>query len=243
MPAYISHAIMGEQLYNEATQEHLISRIPINIEELKGYSLGADLAYLSKQIKKDPHDYCTKDFFINIIKYIKDNNLTENSQVIALLYGHIAHYFLDINTHPLIYYIECGCKKIGNISNHNLIEGYLNAYLSKIILGKNLMEIKSNYFNQIDLTNKEMEYKLDFEDDKPKITYNIQLYVMIDEIIEAEKTENLLHTENWFVDDSVVKGLIEKVKENLDVVVNRLQQDNIDIIEVYDKFYKFKNFF
>lgn len=49
MPSYIAHAIMGEQLYNEATREGLMSRIPILVEEVKGYSLGADLASLSKK--------------------------------------------------------------------------------------------------------------------------------------------------------------------------------------------------
>jgi hypothetical protein len=93
----------------------------------------------------------------------------------------------------------------------------------------------------IDLTNKEMSYKLNFENGKPKIMYDIGLYIMIDEIIEAEKTENLLHTENWFVDDSVVNGLQTKVQENLDKVVQKLKDQNMDIIEIYDKFYKFKN--
>ncbi len=123
---------------------------------------------------------------------------------------------------------------------------YINLMQPENVLGTFILEhINSDLFKDarvvLDLTNKEMEYQLDFEDGKPKITYDLELYVMIDEIIEAEKTENLLHTENWFVDDSVVRGLINKVNENLDVVVARLQQDNIDIIEVYDKFYKFKN--
>jgi len=155
MPAYISHAIMGEQLYNVSCKEKLINRLPINQEEMKGYSLGPDLACLSLTLKKDPHNYNTRGFLIGIIKYIKENTLIENSNVIALLYGHIAHYFLDINTHPLIYYIECGCKQVGTISNHNLVEGYINSYLTNKKLGKNIMDIKPKYFNQIDLTNKE----------------------------------------------------------------------------------------
>lgn len=98
----------------------------------------------------------------------------------ALLYGHIAHYFLDINTHPLIYYIECGCQKIGNISNHNLVEGYLNVYLSKKILGKSIMEIKSNYFNQIDLTNIEISKILNIIYGRIYGDYNIiQTYKMV----------------------------------------------------------------
>lgn len=152
MPSYISHAIMGEQLYYECSKNSNTFQIPISIENLKGYSLGPDLSVLSKRLTKDPQNYHTRDFFLNMIKYIKDNNLIENSNIISLLYGHIAHYFLDINSHPLIYYIEKGCTKTGLITPHNLIEGYLSSYLSKTILNKDIMDITSNYFTEIDLS-------------------------------------------------------------------------------------------
>ena len=123
---------------------------------------------------------------------------------------------------------------------------YINLLKPENVLGTFMLErVNSDLFNNarvvIDLTNKEMNYKLGFENGLPKIKYDIQLYIMIDEIIEAEKTENLLHTENWFVDSSVVNGLQTKVKENLDKVVQKLKDQNMDIIEIYDKFYKFKN--
>ena len=76
MPAYISHAIMGEQLYNELNKAGNIIKTDISKEEVRGYSLGADLAYLSKKLKHDPQNYNTRDFFINIIEYIKENKLT-----------------------------------------------------------------------------------------------------------------------------------------------------------------------
>lgn len=123
---------------------------------------------------------------------------------------------------------------------------YVNLLQPENVLGTFILEhVNSNLFKDarvvLDLTNKEMKYKLSFENGKPKIKYDIDLYIMIDEIIEAEKTENLLHTENWFVDDSVVNGLTNKVEENLDMVVTKLKEQNMDIIEIYDKFYKFKN--
>ena len=135
MPSYISHAIMGEQLYYECSKTSNTFQIPISLENLKGYSLGPDLSVLSKRLTKDPQNYHTRDFFLNMIKYIKDNKLIENSNIISLLYGHIAHYFLDINSHQLIYYIEKGCTKTGLITPHNLI-----------------MDITSNYFTEIDLS-------------------------------------------------------------------------------------------
>ena len=123
---------------------------------------------------------------------------------------------------------------------------YINLLQPENVLGTFILDnVNSDLFNDarvvIDLTNKEMEYKLDFENGKPKIKYDIELYIMIDEIIEAEKTDNLLHTENWFVDDSVVNGLQTKIKQNLDNIVTKLKDQNIDIIDIYDKFYKFKH--
>ena len=123
---------------------------------------------------------------------------------------------------------------------------YINLMQPETVLGTFILEnVNSDLFKDarvvIDLTNKEMKYKLGFENGRPKIKYDIQLYIMIDEIIEAEKTENLLHTENWFVDDSVVTGLTSKIQENLDKVVQKLKNENMDMIDIYDKFYKFKN--
>ena len=135
-------------------------------------------------------------------------------------------------------------KKFTEISPTDI--KYVNLLQPENVLGTFILEnVNSDLFKDarvvIDLTNKEMKYDLTFENTLPKITYEIDLYIMIDEIIEGEKTENLLHTENWFVDNSVVNGLTNKVEENLDMVVTKLKNQNMDIIEVYDKFYKFKN--
>ena len=207
MPAYISHAIMGEQLYNELNKDGNIFKTDISKEEVRGYSLGADLAYLSKQLKNDPQNYNTKAFFINIIEYIKENKLIENKHALALLYGHIAHYFLDINTHPLIYYIECGCQKVGSISNHNLVEGYINSYLVNKKLEKNIMEIKSGYFNQIDFKNKETSKLLNtiygkiYGDHKIINTYKtvINILSIIENILKSGSlsADNLVQLSNF----------------------------------------------
>lgn len=154
MPSYISHAIMGEQLFNEVFSNDSLSKIELSKNEIKGYSLGIDLSLFSKKMRSDPANSLTGEFLIGMIKYIKENNLIKNSAVISLLYGHIAHYFFDTNAHPLIYYIEKGTKSVSLISNHDLIEGYLNSYLSKTILGVDIMDIGPDYFNGIDLSNK-----------------------------------------------------------------------------------------
>ena len=150
MPSYITHAIMGDNLYNESYD---LVKVDIKKENLRGYSLGADLAYFSRKVDSDPHNYKTQMFFINMVNYIKDNNLIEDELVLSLLYGHIAHYFLDINIHPLVYYIEKECQKVGLIPPHHLIEGYFSSYLTEKILNKDIMDINGDYFKELNLLN------------------------------------------------------------------------------------------
>lgn len=156
MPAYISHAIMGSEVYKNSQECGKVFQTSVDENEFRAYSLGADLSTLSKKNQKDPHNYYTQAFFLNMINYIKENKLIENGHILALLYGHMSHYFFDINSHPLVYYNERGCEKIGMISNHNLVEGYLNSYLAQKVLDKDIMEVKADYFSQVDLSLREV---------------------------------------------------------------------------------------
>ena len=146
MPAYISHAIFGEDVYYKVSKDGLLLKTPICLEEIRTYSLGADLASFAKNI--DPHNQNTQAFFLNMIKYIKEHRLMDVPEVMSLLYGHIAHYFLDINMHPFIYYLEKGCEQVGMISNHTLVEGYLSNYMIEKLLCKESSEVKASYFTQ-----------------------------------------------------------------------------------------------
>ena len=148
MPAYISHAIMMEKLYKDNMNNQKIFKNEMNIDDLKTYSLGTDLASTSITLKHNPHTENTRDFFLSMIKYIKDNNLVDKENTIALLYGHIAHYFFDVYAHPFIYYIENSNKKYSLIPTHHLIEAYLDSYLSEKILKKDIMMINETYFNK-----------------------------------------------------------------------------------------------
>lgn len=248
MPAYISHAIMGEQLYNECSKNPNTFQIPISIGNLKGYSLGADLSVLSKRLSKDPQNHYTRDFFLNMIKYIKDNNLIENSNIISLLYGHIAHYFLDINCHPLIYYIEQGCIKTGLITPHNLIEGYLSSYLSQMILKKDIMDIKPNYFTEIDLSDIEVTKLLNtiygnlYNDYQITQTYKftINIFNSLEKVIKS----NLVNKEKLII-LSQFKTFLVTNKLDLSEITNESHSQyrnpitgekyNDSILELYEK--------
>jgi len=119
----------------------------VNEDYIKTYSLGIDLAF------KDIHSIKTQEFLMNLMQYIKENNLIENEEVLALLYGHICHYFFDTNAHPFIYYIEKGCQKVGVLGSHTLVEGYLDCFMSKTILHKECRDVRADFFNQADFSN------------------------------------------------------------------------------------------
>ena len=148
MPAYMSHAIMMEKLYKDYVNDNKVFKNTLDINDLKTYSLGLDLSMTSLTLTHNPHEEYTRDFFISMITYIKDNNLVNKNNVISLLYGHIAHYFLDVYAHPFIYYIEKSNKSNTIIPTHHLIEGYLDSYLSEKILKKDVMMLNEKYFNK-----------------------------------------------------------------------------------------------
>ena len=147
MPLYISHAIMGNSLYEEATKDEKLFKLPINVYSLRGYSQGMDFAIFSNP---DAHSNKTQEFLLTLIQYIKENDLTMDSEAIAFLYGHISHYFFDTKAHPLIYYIEKGCQKVGMLSPHNLVEGYIDIYLIKNIMHRERIQINEHFLNLFD---------------------------------------------------------------------------------------------
>ncbi len=157
MPSYLSHAIMGDNLYKEAFNDTRIFKCEVNYNSLKTFSLGIDLAFLSKGLPIDIHKNKTQELLLNLIKYVKENNLIEDSEVLAFMYGHISHYFFDTNAHPLIYYVERGCQKVGIIPTHMMIEGYIDSYFITKILKKDYMDVDESFFNKGNLNNSKIK--------------------------------------------------------------------------------------
>lgn len=153
MPSYISHAIMGDNLYKEAFNDKRIFKCEVNYDSLKTFSLGIDLTVLAKSLPGDIHNIKTQELLLNLIKYVKENNLVEDSEVLAFMYGHISHYFFDTNAHPLIYYVERGCQNVGIIPTHMMVEGYIDSYFITKILKRDYMDIDESFFNKGNLNN------------------------------------------------------------------------------------------
>ena len=248
MPGYISHAIMGNDLYKSLVKYSNLLKTSIDKKKLRGYSLGADLASLSKKVIKDPHNFYTQAFFIKMIKYIKDNNLQENEDIMALLYGHMAHYFLDINIHPIVYYIESESKNVGIIPNHFLVEGFYDSVLAKKIMSCDLSEIKHDFFDTINLEKKEIVellnnvygkiyYDYHITDEYKKTLY---LFTLLEKSIKSG-----MFSKRFLIKISKFKEFMFKNKLTYDELLNNVngiytnpvtgEKHNESLIQLYNK--------
>lgn len=152
MPAYLTHAIMGNTIYNNAKSDNKLFKINIPLPTLKASTLSPDLAKLSKS-DFNSHNKDTDLYFFNMIEYIKENKLYNDLDVMSLLYGNISHYFLDVYTHPLIYYISENCVFLNKLNSHILTEGYISSYMSEKEQHTDYMNLKSNYIGSLNFAN------------------------------------------------------------------------------------------
>lgn len=155
---------MGEDVYNNCFNDYRLFKCDINLSSFKVSCLSVDLAKFSS-VSYDTHNRDTDVYFFNMINYIKENRLYIYGDVMAILYGSICHYCLDVYTHPLIYYISYDCLKTGIISPHNLTEGYISSYMLE---RKNITD-SFNYIGDINFNNLNIINVLDYTYDK---TYN-----------------------------------------------------------------------
>lgn len=152
MPAYLTHAIMGNTIYNNAKNDDRLFKINIPLPTLKASTLSPDLAKLSKS-DFNSHNKDTDLYFFNMIEYIKENKLYNDLDAMSLLYGNISHYFLDVYTHPLIYYISENCVSLNKLNSHILTEGYISSYMSEKEQHRDYMNLKSNYIGSLNFAN------------------------------------------------------------------------------------------
>lgn len=166
MPAYVSHTIMARDVYER------ISNKNVGLDYMITYSLGGDLCKYAK-CRRDSHKIKKDEFIYNMCDYIKDNNMTRDSECLGVLYGHICHVIMDDILHPLIRKVDKTC--IENKNNHTLIEGYIDSYLVKYKYNKSI----DKYDNKV-LFNGRMNEKvskmIDYVYDKTYNCKNVSKY-------------------------------------------------------------------
>lgn len=124
MANYSSHIIMAEKLYGKIKNNNIVDK-----DYIKLFSLGQDLTFLSRNCFKETHTINSRKFFINTIKYIKDNNLQNDKLIMSYLYGHISHYAFDITIHPFVGKVLDEIKSKSVIKPHTYLECEMDKYL------------------------------------------------------------------------------------------------------------------
>ena len=132
MPAYISHTIMAQDVYDKIDNKN------VDLDYMLTFSLGGDLARFSK-CRRISHRIKTEEFIDNMWEYIKNNNLLDDSRYMGCLYGHICHYYMDLVCHPLIRKVDKISIDVGRKS-HTLIEGYIDSYLVNNRYNRDILE-------------------------------------------------------------------------------------------------------
>lgn len=113
MPSLITHDIFAKRVYKKAINDFPELAKAKTLYQAFAQSHDYLFYYKSLNIKKTKHLNLlghighwekTQDYLINIIDYIKDNNLNNNSDALAYILGSITHYVLDSTCHPFIFY-------------------------------------------------------------------------------------------------------------------------------------------
>ena len=140
MAGTITHAFFANDLFNKLDKDTQ-NNLSKYKENLKTYAQGHDIFFFTsniinhktKKIGLYMHKNNTKDFFINIVTYIKENKLQNNYEIMSFLYGYICHYSLDVCVHPYVTYKSGVFKKDDKKTHkynakHNNLESYVDAY-------------------------------------------------------------------------------------------------------------------
>jgi hypothetical protein len=137
MPAYVSHCLMAQDVYDKIDNKY------VDIDYMLTFSLGGDLARFSK-CRRTCHKEKMDEFIDNMWNYIKDKDLVNNKEYIGVLYGHICHYYMDKVCHPLIRKIDKLSINVG-FKSHTLIESYIDSYLVNYKLDNNIDKYDMRY--------------------------------------------------------------------------------------------------
>ena len=137
MPATITHAYFGKDIYdvldNNIVDKLDLSRVMMfsqNTDSLMFYNLisllpGKKIRKLSKYC----HNNNTRDFFINLLNYVKANNI-DDKDTYSFIVGFICHYVLDSTIHPFVVY-KTGIfdRKNKATYKYNNVHAFMEAFI------------------------------------------------------------------------------------------------------------------
>ena len=154
MPSYFTHDIFGKEVLNRL-DSYLTEKVDKDIflvfcqsHDYLFYSFNRKVNELGHYAHKNN----TQDYILNIISYIKDNNLVYNKELLGYLYGSICHFILDVTTHPFINMQSNELVRYnGYKGRHRLVEKYIDSIYYERYYGVKIYNKKEN-FNKINFS-------------------------------------------------------------------------------------------
>ena len=146
MPATVTHAFFAKDIY-DILPDNIRKDLDIDKCKMFGQSVDSLMFYNlfsilpGKDIRKFQyhfHSYNTQDFFINLLKYIRDNNI-HDKDTYSFLYGFICHFVLDSTLHPYIIY-KTGRfdKHIPSTYKYNNIHAFMESFIDMDMVNKRM---------------------------------------------------------------------------------------------------------
>lgn len=104
MPATYTHHIFTKDVY-KVLDDNIKNKMNDNKDLFYLFGKSFDiLFFVNKRLGGYAHNNKVNLYFANMINYIRDNNLYDDNEVLAYLYGSICHYILDSTIHPYVFY-------------------------------------------------------------------------------------------------------------------------------------------
>ena len=146
MPATITHAFFAKDVY-DILPEEIQSNLDINRSKMFGQSIDSLMFYnlfsimpgkRIRQLRHYFHTHRSQDFFINLLNYIKDNNINDKDTYSFLL-GFICHYALDSTIHPYVFYKTGYYEKSDpNTYKYNNVHAFMETFLDNDMVSRRL---------------------------------------------------------------------------------------------------------
>lgn len=156
MPATFTHGIFAMDVYDELSLKNK-KILESNLTQYKMFAQSMDsmMFYNIENIKPGKslrefqytfHSTKTKEFFITLVKYIKEKKIYNDNEVMTFLYGFICHYVLDSNVHPFVFY-KTGYfnKKDKESYKYNNLHSFMETYLDNYLITKRISSTPYNF--------------------------------------------------------------------------------------------------
>ncbi len=114
MPSIVTHHLFAKDCllnYEKKVNKDIYYIFAQSFDNLAYYHFFTSFNNEIKNIGKIAQSSKTNEYFLNLLNYIKDNNLKEDKDIIGYLFGSICHYALDSTCHPFVVY-ETGAVSI-----------------------------------------------------------------------------------------------------------------------------------